>query len=253
MWEKIKTYVMAGVVLLAIGVMGVGSYSYLKKPNDYNIVPNTPINSSKADIVFEGPKEIKIGQLARFDVSKSAGKTFKWLVLPATKDFEIYDSGHKAVFTSGTPGDYTIIISCANDNEQDLKYFIVKVTSDGVVPPGPGPIPPNPGGFIGRVTELATPVNSANKKAEALALAAGFDATVAQINAGTLTTADQIIAAQKTANQTALGNNINNWLPFLTGLQTEMKNQAQAGLLVTADQHATMWKQISEGLKLVAK
>jgi hypothetical protein len=254
MWEKIKGWVAAISIAAAIGIMGVGSYQYLKKPNDYNIVPNTPINSSKADIVIEGPKEIKIGQLARFDVTKSAGKTFRWLVLPATKDFEIYDNGRKAVFTSGTPGEYTIIISCANDNEMDLKYVTIKVVGDVAPPPGPpGPVPPNPGGFIGKVVELATPITSANKKTEAAALAAGFDLTVSQIAAGSLTTADQIIEAQKTANRTALGNNITNWVPFLTALQGEMKTQAQAGLLVTADQHAALWKQISEGLKIVAK
>jgi hypothetical protein len=198
-----------------------------------------------------------VGQLARFDVTKSNGKTFKWLVLPSTKDFEIYDNGRRAVFTSGTPGDYTIIIACANDNEMDLKYLVIKVTSDGTVPPGPGPgpgpLPPNPGGFVGKVMEFTVPVSSANKKLEAAAIAAGFDSTVAQIKQGTLTSADQIIAAQKTANQTAVGTNMSAWIPFFTALQGEMKSQAQSGLLVTADQHAALWIQISEGLKLVAK
>jgi hypothetical protein len=32
-----------------------------------------------------------------------------------------------------------------------------------------------------------------------------------------------------------------------------MKTQAEAGLLVTPEQHATLWRQIAEGLALVAK
>jgi hypothetical protein len=137
----------------------------------------------------------------------------------------------------------------------DLKYIVIKVTGDVTPPPGPGPgpLPPNPGGFVGKVMEFTVPVSSANKKIEAAAIAAGFDSTVAQIKAGTLTNADQIIAAQKTANQNALGANMSAWIPFFTALQGEMKAQAQSGLLVTSDQHATLWAQISEGLKLVAK
>jgi hypothetical protein len=68
-----------------------------------------------------------------------------------------------------------------------------------------------------------------------------------------LTTAEQIIEAQKVANRASLGNNVTAWVPFLEALQKEMKNQAESGLLVTPEQHSIMWTQIAAGLNLVSK
>jgi hypothetical protein len=144
-------------------------------------------------------------------------------------------------------------VACANDNDVDVKTFTIKVGEGGVVP-GPGPGPVNPAtGMAGKVVELTRLVNSPNKKAEAAKLAEGFTGVVKQIQEGQLTTADQIIEAQKMANRTAVGNNLALWVPFLEGLQKEMKTQAESGLLVTSEQHASLWKQIADGLNLVAK
>ncbi len=224
-------------------------------PSAYDNLSPGPVVNAKADVVIEGPAEIKIGQLARLDVSKSAGKTFKWKILPATTDFEVYDDGRRAVFSSGSSGDFTFIVACANDNDVDVKTYVVKVGEGGVTPgPGPGPGPVNPAtGMTGKVVELTRLVNSPNKKAEASKLSAGFTSVVKQITDGQLTTADQIIEAQKIANRTAVGNSLALWVPFLEALQKEMKAQAESGLLVTPEQHAALWKQIADGLNLVAK
>lgn len=217
-----------------------------------NLSPG-PVVNAKADVVIEAPNEIKIGQLARLDVSKSAGKTFKWKVLPITTDFEVYDDGRRAVFSSGTAGDFTFIVACANDNDVDVKTYVVKVGEGGVTPgPLPGPINPATG-MTGKVVELTRLVNSPNKKAEAGKLSAGFTSVVKQIQDGQLTTADQIIESQKIANRAAVGNSLALWVPFLESLQKEMKTQAESGLLVTPEQHAVLWKQIADGLNLVAK
>jgi hypothetical protein len=246
-------------VVLAVLVLA-GSFTVYDRyvvhranPSAYDNLAPGPVVNAKADVVIEGPNAIKIGQLARLDVSKSAGKTFKWKVLPTTTDFEVYDDGRRAVFSSGLPGDFTFIVACANDNDVDVKTYVVKVGEGGdVTPPGPGPVNPATG-MAGKVVELTRLVNSPNKKAEAGKLAAGFTEVVKQIQDGQLTNADQIIEAQKLANRAAVGNSLALWVPFLEALQKEMKNQAESGLLVTPEQHAVLWKQIADGLNLVAK
>jgi len=257
MLKNVNPWVAA--IMLAMLVLA-GSFTVYDKfvapranPSAYDNLAPGPIVNAKADVVIEGPNTINVGQLARLDVSKSAGKTFKWKVLPAATDFEIYDDGRRAVFSSGTPGEYTFIVACANDNDVDVKTYVVKVGEGGIIP-GPQPGPVNPAtGLAGKVVELTKLVNSPNKKTEAAKLAAGFTGVAQQIQDGSLTTADQIIEAQKLANRTAMGNNLAVWVPFLEALQKEMKTQAEAGLLVTPEQHATLWKQISAGLTLVAK
>jgi hypothetical protein len=217
-----------------------------------NLVPG-PVVNAKADIVIEGPTEIKVGQLARFDVTKSSGKTFKWKVLPATFDFEVYDDGRRAVFSSGVSGEYVFIIACANDNDVDVKTFVVKVGGESVIPaPQPSPVNPTTG-MAGKTVEFTKAVNSPNKKSEAAKLAEGFTDVAKQIQDGKLISADQIIEAQKLANRAALGNNLAAWVPFLEALQKEMKTQAESGLLVTPTQHAELWSQIISGLNIVAK
>ncbi len=222
-------------------------------PSAYDNLSPGPVVNAKADIVIEGPNEIAVGQLARLDVTKSVGKTFKWKTLPPTANFEVYDDGRKAVFSSGTAGEYTFIVACANDNDVDVKTYIIKVGEGGITP-GPQPGPVNPAtGMVGKVIELTKLVNSPNKKAEAAKLATGFVSVAKQITDSQLTTADQIIEAQKIANRTAVGNSLTAWVPFLEALQKEMKSQAESGLLVTTEQHATLWMQIADGLNLVAK
>jgi len=249
----------AAAILISIFVV-LGSFAiydkYIAKHTGSAVYDNLspgPVINAKAEIIIEGPNEIGVGQLARLDVSKSVGKTFKWKTLPPTQNFEVFDDGRKAVFSSGTAGEYTFIVACANDNDVDVKTYIIKVGDSGVTP-GPTPLPINPAtGMMGKVVELTKLVNAPNKKAESAKLAASFTDVATQITAGQLTTAEQIIEAQKIANRAAVGNSLTAWVPFLEALQKEMKTQAESGLLVTPEQHAALWTQIAAGLNLVAK
>ncbi len=260
MWEKMKTWVTVGVLVLglvAIGFLAVDKYWLKPTPNpDAYVITPGPVVNAKAEIVIEGPAEIKIGQLARLTVEKSAGKTFKWQMLPAVaaENLQVYDDGRRAVFSSPTTGDYVFIVACSNEGDVDLKTYTLKVTNGGggvVIPPDN---PPNPAtGLAGKVYEWAKSVQSPNLKAEAGQLAISFDSIAKKIEDGQLTTADQIAEATKLGNRAALGNSLQAWIPFLEKLQKEMRAQAEAGLLVTPAQHATMWRQIAEGLKNIAK
>lgn len=253
--EKVKNIAifLAVVVGISLGAHVLwANYAPHWAPN-YNITGTA--GSTKAEIVIEGSQKVKIGQLARLSVTKSAGKVFKWVVIPAGVDFEVYNNGQNVIFSSGTPGEFTFVVACANNNEVDVKVVVIVVGEGDAVnpvdPPGP-PVPPVTG-LAGKVVEWSKLVTSPAKKAEAGRLAVSFASIQAEINSGKLTTAEEIISATKTANQSALGTSITAWVPFLEKLQAEMRSQAEAGLLVTADQHAQMWGEIATGLTAAAK
>jgi hypothetical protein len=238
------------LVILSLAGLAIVYDKYIAPPaaTAYDNLTSTPAVPEGATIIITGPTEIKAGQLARLDVSKSLGSVFKWKILPEGTDFEAYDGGKHVIFTSATSGEFTFIVASARDNAVDVQTFVIKV-GEGV---SPAPITPA-SGMAGKVIELSKLVTSTTKKSEASKLSAGFASVAKQIQDGQLTTVDQIIAAQKAANVAAVGTNTQAWVPFLEGLQKEMKTQAEAGLLVTPEQHATLWRQIAEGLALVAK
>jgi hypothetical protein len=243
MVDKVKTWVMVGMLvsgLAATCFLAVDKY-WLKpvSPDSYVITPDAVVNA-KAEVIIEGPAEITIGQLARLTVEKSAGKTFKWQVLPAAaaENLQIYDDGRRAVFSSPSTGEVIFIVACSNEGDVDVKTYALKITNGVVVPPNTPDTPVNPAtGVVGRVYDWAKSVN----------------AIASQIDSGQLTTADDIAAATKVGNRTALGNSLQAWVPFLEKLQKEMRTQSEAGLLVTPPQHSLLWRQIAEGLMNIAK
>lgn len=255
MIEKLKNIGIFLAVVLGIGFIGLLVWDKYgpKKVLNYDLTPGVVVNS-KADIIIEGPTEVKVGQLARLTVEKSAGNTFKWQVLPEGTDFEVYDDGRKVVFSSGIEGVYTFIVACANNNDVDIKVLTLRVGASVDVPVPNPDIPPNPAsGLKGKVMSWTSLVNSPNKKAESAKLATSFLNVQVDIQSGKLTTIEEIIGATKVSNQAALGNSLVLWVPFLEQLQKEMQMQAESGLLVTPEQHARVWGEIAAGLTTISK
>jgi hypothetical protein len=249
--EKVKNIIIFLVVVLGLSVLG----RYVWDNYVPGLLPNYNITgSTKAEIIVEGSQKVKVGQLARLAVTKSAGKSFKWVVIPEGVDFEVYNNGQNVIFSSGVPGSFTFVVACANGNEVDVKIVVIVVGEGEVVNPV-DPVPPIlPANTVpAKVIEWARLVTSPTKKAEAAKLSASFASVQAEIQSGKLTTAEEIIAATKTANQGALGASLTAWIPCLEKLQAEMKTQAEAGLLVTPEQHAKLWGEIAAGLAFVSK
>ena len=251
------------VALIALGLGGSAvawnSVTNYRLDEAYdNIVPTeVVVIDGKADIVVEGPSEVKVGKMARLDVSKSSAKTIKWRVMPETEDFEVYADGRKAVFCASEPGVYTFIVAGAMGDDVDVEVFVVKVVTvtnggGGGGNGGGGGGGGTPTGFVAQVLDWTNLVASPNKAAEAGALADSFAAIKAQVVAGTLKNASEISTATRDANRAALKDSLVKWLPFLEKLQAELKSQALAGTLVTPADHARVWQQVVEGLRLAA-
>lgn len=254
------------IILLPIAIMG--SYRFAKtqmakpKPNTYDtLVDNQPqpvtpdpLNpNSKAEVLIDAPITAKCGQLVRFDLSKSSGSMFAWKVIPTSTNFEVYESGRKAVFSAEASGDYTFIVAAALNGTVDVKTHTVKVGTVTPPPTPPQPPPPPPvtptSTVAAKITAWADAVTTPTKKAESLKLATSFDTVSAMIVAKSLTTPEDIIAKTAELNRSAMGTSLPAWVPFLTNLQTEMKTRAEAGTLTTVEQHSQLWREIANALK----
>lgn len=261
-----KLLIIVCVLLLPVSVIGAFALGKNKipqpKPSAYDtLVDNQPAQvavdplnpQSKAEVIIEAPTEAKIGQMVRFDVSKSSGTMFKWRVIPTTTNFETYEGGKKACFSSETPGEYTFVVACALNGSVDVKTHTLKITGNDPTPPTPTPTPPpSPTSTLNaKIKSWITEVNSPTKKAEALKLAGNFSDVAAKIDAGTLTTPEDIITKLADSDRTILGTQLSAWVPFLTDLQNEMKNRSAAGVLTTPAQHSDLLKEIAQGLKEV--
>lgn len=204
---------------------------------DDEVAPSTP----QAKIIVDAPTRGKVGELIRFDLTKSTADSIKWLLRPESSDFESYDDGRKAVFSARTPGEYVFIIAVSKAGTVDVVTHTVTIE-------GPPEKPTTP--------DLALWIpywlyNMQLPKEEALALAQGFELTASRITP--LSTPEGIIKATSEANHAALGASIGAWQPLLVKLQAAMKNRAEAGQLVTPEQHKEMWLEIARGLRKYAE
>jgi len=257
-----KLLIAVCVILLPVAV--IGSYRFAKtqtpkpSPSAYDTLVDSqgqpvsvdPLNpNSKAEVVIDGPTEAKVGQLVRFDLSKSSGTMFKWKVIPSTTNFESYEGGRKAVFSADAPGEYTFVVACSLNGTVDVKTHTLKVGTGPAPPPVPTPTPGPNSVLASKILSWADAVNSVSKKQEAAKLGASFNSVADQIVPGQLTTPEEIITKTAESNRAALGTSLAAWVPCLTSLQAEMKSRADAGTLVTAEQHKAMWKEIASALR----
>lgn len=228
-------------LLLAV-ILSVAASVFVTNPN---IRPNTPtINvvtndtAGEAKIVLKAPDKAKIGQLVILDVSESTAATFRWELQQKTANFLVIDNGRKAVFSAEAGGDYTFVVAAASGNSVDVKIFTVKVAGGA----------PQPGDDIGtKIAKWCEKIDYPAKRDDLLKLAQSFSSVSAVIT-DQMGPAD-IVDATKKSNRDALGNNIQNWVPFLEGLQGELKSLAEGGKLPDNEAHRRIWRAIADGLK----
>jgi hypothetical protein len=229
--------------LLVAVVASVCATVYVKNfPDNFVPVSVTALDESPASIVLRAPDKAKVGQLVILDVSESTANSFRWEPQQKTANFLVIDDGRRAVFSAEVGGEYTFVVAAAKDNTVDVKIHTIKVAGG----------PAEPGDDIAaRIASWCEPISSATKRDDAIKLAQSFSSVSAVIS-DQMTPAD-IVEATKKSNRDALGDNVQNWVPFLEGLQKELKAQAEAGKLPDNEAHRRMWRAIADGLKEYAE
>lgn len=182
------------------------------------------------------------GKLAGF-VSKDAPG--KWIIF-GPNGFKavvplVVNEG-RAVVWQGDAGEYAVIYLPPGDAQPEP----ITVILGGKAPtPPPGPTPAPLSAIAEAVRVAATSAPAAQREA----VAASFDGVSAQIAAGTLKDAAAIIAATREANQKAVGDAKESWLPFFEVVRKLLNDEASAGRLATPEAHQATWDQISIGVR----
>jgi hypothetical protein len=171
------------------------------------------------------------------DFNPSIAVEFRWLLVPDSVDFLVFDSGSRAVFSGREAGEYQIIIGCAVAGTLDVVSHTIRIV-------GPPEVPAQ-----GAFDELipywiwSNPLPSE----ECQALAASFELIAGRIE--DLSTPTDWIEATAQANRTVLGDQINIWSGVLEKIGSELLRKAQAGELTTPEEHRKVWLEIAEGLR----
>ncbi len=209
--------------------------------NPQPVIPRGVVDPILAKIVIDAPTRGRVGELVRFDLTKSVAGSVKWLLNPVTPDFVAYDNGRRAVFSARAPGEYVFVIAVANDDTVDVVRHVIRIE-------GP-PTKPESQSLAEWVPYWLYPMQL--DKEEALSLAQSFEETSARITA--LSTPKGIIEATSEANRAALGDSLPTWVPLLKKIQAALANKAKAGTLATPEQHKEAWMEIAAGLRKYAQ
>lgn len=193
--------------------------------------------AAEAKIVLVAPRTARVGELVRLDVSESAADSFKWLLVPDSVDFLVYDAGARAVFSARAEGEYRFIVACAKGGSVDVVTHVIRVI-------GPPPMPQSDSlaewiPFWNWVEMLPT---------EECELVASVFEGVAERKAD-LTDANDWLKATAEANRQALGDRIEKWKPMLDKIGAALQKKAETGALATPEDYEKAWLEVAQGLK----
>ena len=189
------------------------------------------INSlQKVNIIVDAPSTYEIGQLVTLDASQSKADELIWKIFPATENFKV--QGTIALFASGQPVDYTIIVVARRGKHLTCKVLKLKHGNNKV---------------INTLTPFEQEVKTwlPSDKAGAKELAQSFKIVAGTIDSGVFDTVDGVIMATARANTAALGDRLGTWKPFLQRFQEYLEANPPA----TIADHSTMWKNMAVALE----
>jgi hypothetical protein len=195
-----------------------------------------PPTEAEAKIVLVAPSKARVGELVRFDVSDSVADSFEWLLVPSSPDFEVYDSGRKAVFSARVQGEYQFIVACAKGGTVDVITHVVVISGPPAMPTTDSLVEWIP--FWMWVENLP--------REEALKVADNFEKIA---NRTDLNTPEEWIQATSEANQELLGDRIEAWKPILGKIGKALHKRAEEGKLATPEEHKAAWMEVAEGLR----
>lgn len=187
-----------------------------------------------ATIVLDAPTEAKVGQLVVLDASQSEADSFKWI---APDNIYPVDGGSKIIFSAMQAGTYQFTLAVAKEGTVDIVIHEITVKT---------PQPTDE--LVSKITVWSQEVQYAAKRDDLIKLSHSFGLVAARIESGELTSVAEILSATKKANHEAIGDNLSHWTPFFNNLNVELQRLANAGKLVTPEDHATLWRRIASAL-----
>lgn len=234
-------------LLLCLIVGGIAAFcSHSPKTASHSPVLNGPVlptllgqagPTAGAKIVLIAPSTARIGELVRLDVSGSAADSFKWLLVPLSEDFLVYDSGARAVFSARMGGEYRFIVACAKNGAVDVVTHVVRVVAP--------PTMPTTDSLAEWIPYWMWDVPLPHE--ECIKLAESFEAIAAR-KADLHDPVDWIKATAE-SNRAALGDRLDAWRPVLDKIGSELVKRAENGTLMTPEEHEKAWLEVAEGLR----
>ena len=193
--------------------------------------PALPV--AEAKIVLSAPSKARVGELVRLDVSESTAESFQWILIPDSVDFQVYDSGRRAVFSARIEGDYRFVVACALGGTVDVVTHVVRVT---------GPLArPTSESLTEWIPYWMQGMDLPSDKVEALARS--FEKVAADM--ANLPQPKDWITATAEANRDILGSDLDMWKPLLEKIGKACATRQ----LTTPERHAETWLEIAAGLR----
>ena len=194
------------------------------------------LQDTAAQIVLNAPSTARVGELVRLDASESSADSFKWLLVPESVDFEVYAEGRKAVFSARSPGEYLFIVAVAKEGSVDVVTWLLRVI-------GPPDKPDPEDNITAHVVYWLWNLQVSDESK--IALADNFD-RIADMGLGE---PKEWIYETSRSNREVLATEYEVWKPFLQKIGAQLEQMATSGQLTTPEEHATVWRQIAEGLR----
>lgn len=212
------------------------------KPLQAQVITQDPVEPTEEpfEIKIEGPTKIKVGELAVLSVENSTASSYKWIVIPSTKNYLVIDEGQRLVFSSAAGGEFIFIVAGSLDNDCAISAHTITVI-------GQKPSPTDD--LESKITLWCDQVVSDTKREDCLKLAQSFSSIAMVMEGGTLTTPADIVNATQKSTEDALGEKLENWMPFRQGLANELTGLANNGKLPDTEAHIKIWKAIAVALR----
>jgi len=210
---KTKTKVAASVTPVALAAALV-TFIALYSPSNFD---------GKVDCIYQA----QIGELVILEATPASA--YQWQVLPDNDNYKIVNGGKTLIFSAQEIGDYIFVCAMASDNDVKLVVHKVIVTIFSV----------NLKSLVKRWLPSNYDKDIASKLSRAFR-----DSTEDAENI------DDLIKNSSECNRKALGDNLEQWKPFLINFSNYCKTNLEGK---SFDEHISIWIEVSKALALASK
>jgi len=204
---------------------------------------DSPIPVPEDTVVVDGPREVVVGEMVRLTAE---GKLVKWQCFPMNPDCQVFgEKGEQFAISFRKPGEYLIVFAVYNRGELEIRHFDIVVTGKKPDPDEPED-PEDPIVTSQPLTQdvLLWCTDAEVDKELAVSLSKNFSKVYQEIEAGELTSPDEVITRTAELNSSL---DLSSAEEVLGKIQAYLINASDIGSLGSMDSHALVWAAISEG------